>query len=211
MTGHKKLSLLAILVAFFAVGCRQDMHDQPRIDALEGHDFFTNGMGARELPEGTVARGQLRADTHLYEGKDAAGDFVDALPAQLPLSRELLVRGQDRYGIYCTPCHDATGSGRGMIVRRGLKQPTAFHEARLQAMPLGYFYDVMTNGYGIMSSYKVQVPVEDRWAIAAYIRALQASQTQPLNEMSAAEQQEFHDALAAAAAPPAEKEHGGHH
>ena len=199
MTGRKPAAAVILAAGLVLVGCRQDMHDQPRIEPLEANAFFADGMGARPLPAGTVARGLLLDDRHLYEGKDAADEFVDALPASIELSRELLVHGQERFEIYCSPCHDSTGGGRGMIVRRGFKQPPPLWEGRLRAMPLGYFFDVITQGYGVMSSYSRQVPVDDRWAIAAYIRVLQARPTQRLEELPANLKQDFHAALTEAA------------
>lgn len=193
-TASSGLLLGALVVVLILVGCRQDMHDQPRIEPLEAHAFFADGMGARQLPAGTVARGMLQEDSHLYTGKDESGAFVSTLPAGIELNREFLERGQNRFDIYCGVCHDSTGGGRGMIVRRGFKQPQPYSEQRLLDMPLGYFFDVMTQGYGVMSSYAKQVPVEDRWAIAAYIRVLQ-SRTQYLDDLPAAEQTEFREAL----------------
>lgn len=191
--GRSFLGILAL--GLFLAGCRQDMHDQPRIEPLEEHAFFADGMGARQLPAGTVARGMLFEDSHLYTGKDKSGVLVDALPEGMELTRELLEHGQERFEIYCSPCHDSTGSGRGMIVRRGFKQPQPYSQQRLVDMPVGYFFEVMTEGYGVMSSYAKQVPVEDRWAIAAYIRVLQASHTQRLDTLPPEMQTEFHAAL----------------
>lgn len=207
---HRAGSLLLVAVAFFAIGCRQDMHDQPKIEPLEENAFFEDRQGARQLPAGTVARGHLRIDQHLYEGKGPDGQFLDALPASIELDRALLERGRNRFEIYCTPCHDQAGSGRGMIVRRGFKQPQPFWEPRLQAMPLGYFFDVMTNGFGVMSSYAAQVPVEDRWAIAAYVRTLQMSQAMPVAELAEL-QVDFESALEEAADTEADDGHGGGH
>lgn len=186
------------LLAVVAVGCRQDMHDNPRLDPLEASDFFADGMASRQLPAGTVARGQLRDDSHLYEGRDQAGELVTTLP--MPADRELLYRGAQRYEIYCAPCHDSTGGGRGMIVRRGFKQPPSLYEPRLVEMPIGHFYDVMTQGFGLMSSYAKQIPVEDRWAIAAYIRVLQARHGVVLADLPEALRDEAQAGLAAAAA-----------
>ncbi len=194
------LAVLAIL------GCRQDMHDQPRLEALEASAFFDDGMASRQLPAGTVARGQLREDTHLWQGKDENGELVDALPMEL--TRELVERGRTRYEIYCSVCHDSTGGGRGMIVRRGFKQPPPLWEQRLKGLPAGYFFDVMTAGFGLMSSYAKQIPVEDRWAIVAYVRALQLSQGSALAELPRDVQDEFHQALAA---PPEESAAEEHH
>lgn len=188
--------LLVACGALLTVGCRQDMHDQPKIEAYEANAFFADGVGSRHPPEGTVARGWLREDSALWEGKDAAGELLDTLPMDLDLA--LLERGQQRYEIYCSVCHGSTGDGQGMIVRRGFKQPSPLYEQRLQEMPVGYFFDVMTNGFGLMSSYAKQVPVHDRWAIAAYVRALQMSQNAALAELPSPIQDEFHAALTAA-------------
>lgn len=194
MTGKRTpLVLSAAVLALVLVGCRQDMHDNPRIEPLEASDFWADGMGARPIPEGTVARGFLKADTRYWEGKTESGDFVSAFPVEV--DRELVEWGRTRYEIFCSVCHDSTGSGRGMIVRRGFKQPPAFHEARLRSMPAGYFFDVITNGFGVMSHYRHQIPVEDRWAIVAYLRALQLSQNAVLAELPAAIRHEAEKAL----------------
>ncbi len=197
--------VLAVLVALVAAGCRQDMHDQPKLQAFEASDFFADGKASRPIPAGTVPWGQLRDDTHLWQGKDEAGELVDALP--MPLTRELVERGRDRYEIFCSVCHDSTGGGRGMIVRRGFKQPPPLYEQRLKDLPAGYFFDVMTAGFGLMSSYAKQIPVEDRWAIVAYVRALQLSQSSSLAELPPALQDAFHHGLAAPAEPAAEEHH----
>lgn len=170
-------SLLLLLVAVALVvsaGCRQDMFNQPRVKPLAQSDLFDDGKAARDPVPGTVARGQLHESRELYRGIGQDGRFVAVLP--VPLNRDLLQRGRERYEIFCSPCHARTGDGRGMIVRRGFKQPSSFHVERLRAERIGYFFDVMTNGFGQMSSYSAQVPVADRWAIAAYVRALQLSQ-----------------------------------
>lgn len=168
------------------------MHDAPRFDPYEASALFADGTSARPLIPGTVARGHLREDRWLYEGKDESGQLVTAFP--MPVTREVLERGQQRYEIYCSPCHDSLGTGNGMIVRRGFKRPASYHEERLRQMPVGYFYDVMTNGFGVMSSYAAQVPVEDRWAIAAYLRVLQAARHQKLAELPAEQQKAFREA-----------------
>ena len=196
------LALLAV-VSLLA-GCRQDMHDQPKLQAFEASAFFDDGMASRQLPAGTVPWGQLRDDPHMYQGKDENGELVDALPMEL--TRELVERGRTRYEIYCSVCHDSVGGGRGMIVRRGYKQPPPFYEQRLKDMPAGYFFDVMTAGFGLMSSYAKQIPVEDRWAIVAYVRALQLS-TSTLAELPQEVQDEFHRALEAPAEEPEAEEH----
>lgn len=213
LTGKHAVAAALAAAAVLLAGCRQDMHDAPRIDPLEANAFFADGMGARPIPAGTVARGMLRDDPHYYAGRDAAGELVDALPAAIALDRALLERGRDRFEIYCSPCHDSTGSGRGMIVRRGFKQPPPLWEARLRQMPLGYFFDVMTEGFGVMSSYARQVPAEDRWAIAAYVRVLQASQAMPRDALTGELAASFEAALAAPAEThePASHAEGAHH
>jgi mono/diheme cytochrome c family protein len=162
----------AVLLAA-AGGCRQDMHNQPKYRPLRATTFFADGSSARPLVEGTVARGALQEDTAFYTGKNG-----NAPVAEIPfaIDQALLNRGQERYNIFCTPCHDATGSGRGMVVQRGYRQPPSLHEERLRTVEAGYFFDVMTNGFGVMPDYKAQIPARDRWAIVAYIRALQLSQ-----------------------------------
>ena len=170
------LSRLAILsTLFFVSGCelRQAMYDQEKYEPLEASSFFSDGQSYRPQISETVARGQLRLDSHYYEGK-VDGELSYDLP--VPVTNELLTRGKERFGIYCTPCHGHTGKGDGIIVKRGLKAPSSFHEQRLRDMPISYFFDVITNGYGIMYSYASRVPTADRWAISAYIRTLQLSQ-----------------------------------
>lgn len=196
-TSTRGTILLLAALALTTVGCRQDMHDQPYYEPFEASDVFANGTTNQPIPAGTVARGLLKEDTHYWFGRDASGQWVDSLPAQIEGSRELLERGQERFEIYCSVCHASTGSGRGMIVQRGFKQPQPLYEQRLKDMPLGYFYDVATNGFGIMPAYSKQVPEDDRWAIAAYIRVLQVSQGSTLEELPADVQAEVHQALAA--------------
>ena len=149
------------------------MQNQPKYKPLAPSDFFSDGKSARQLPAGTVARGFLREDRSLATGIGPDGKFVREMP--VPVSRELLARGRDRFNVFCTPCHDRTGGGRGMIVQRGFKQPEPYWVDRLRAQPIGYFFDVMTNGFGQMSSYADKVTPEDRWVIAAYIRVLQVA------------------------------------
>lgn len=162
------------LAALALAGCRQDMHDAPRYKPLAASDFFANGSSARPLPAGTVARGFLREDALLYTGRTAEGSLAAELP--MPVTKALLLRGHERFDIFCSPCHGKLGDGRGMVVQRGFKPPSSYHVERLRQAPIGYFFDVMTNGFGVMPGYAPQVPAEDRWAIAAYIRALQLSQ-----------------------------------
>lgn len=167
--------LVFILPLAFTTGCelRQAMYDQEKYEPLEASTFFADGQSYRPQISETVARGQLRLDSHYYEGK-VDGELSYDLP--VPVTEELLTRGKERFGIYCTPCHGHTGQGDGIIVKRGLKAPSSFHEQRLREMPVSYFFDVITNGYGIMYSYASRVPTADRWAISAYIRTLQLSQ-----------------------------------
>jgi mono/diheme cytochrome c family protein len=148
------------------------MYDQPRYKPLAKSEFFGDGRSARPLVEGTVARGTL--DPSAATGGSAPGLLATVLP--VPLSRELLARGRERYGIFCAPCHDGTGGGRGMVVRRGYRPPPSLHIERLRDAPVGHLYDVMTRGLGAMPDYAQQIPPADRWAIAAYVRALQLSQ-----------------------------------
>ncbi len=161
------LALLAL------AGCRQDMHNQPKFKPLRENDFYADGRSARPIIEGTVARGDLQEDSYYYTGK-INGQYGTQFP--MPVTKEVLDRGEERYNIYCSPCHSRVGDGRGMIVQRGFKQPPSYHIDRLRNAPVGHFFDVITNGFGAMSEYKSQVPVADRWAIVAYIRALQFSQ-----------------------------------
>jgi mono/diheme cytochrome c family protein len=176
MTG-RRLMLACALAASLGAGtaCRQDMHDAPRYEALEKSDFFADRRTSRPLIDGTVARGHLRADDAFYTGK-VNGTPLGTLPAGVTLDKALLERGQSRFNIYCAPCHSQTGEGDGMVVRRGYKQPPSMHDPRLRAQPIGYFYDVITRGFGQMPDYAAQIQPRDRWAVAAYLRALQLSQ-----------------------------------
>lgn len=168
----RSLGLCLGLVAALAA-CRQDMHDQPKYKPQSGTAFFADGRSNRPLLANTIARGRLQEDELLDTGKQN-GEFATVFPFEI--TKSVLERGQSRYMIFCTPCHDATGSGNGMVVQRGMKQPVSFHIPRLQEAAPGYFFDVMTNGFGAMYDYSDRVKIEDRWAIAAYIRALQLSQ-----------------------------------
>ena len=164
---------MAALSLAGAAGCRQDMHNQPKYRPLRGTAFFADGSSSRPLPEGTVARGTLDDNVAFFTGK-VGNAPVRELPFKV--DEALVSRGQERYNIFCTPCHDATGTGRGMIVQRGFKQPPSFHDERLRNAEAGYFFDVMTSGFGAMPDYKMQLSARDRWAVVAYIRALQLSQ-----------------------------------
>ena len=167
----------AVPVALSAVilsgACRQDMHDAPRYEAYEKSEFFADKRSARPLVAGTVARGHVLQDTPVATGK-VGGALVATSP--VPVTLELVQRGRQRYDIYCAPCHGYTGSGDGIVVRRGFRPPASFHEGRVRAQPDGYIFDVITNGFGAMPDYAGVVPVMDRWAIVAYVRALQLSQ-----------------------------------
>ena len=181
---------LVFLLLCATTGCRQDMHDQPKYESLEASTFFPDGRAARPLVPGTVARGHLREDTHLYEGK-VGGKPAETFP--FPIDLKTLQRGQQRYNIYCSPCHDRVGSGNGMVVRRGFRAPPSYHIERLRQVPPGYLYDVITNGFGAMQDYAAQIPVRDRWAIVAYVRALQLSQNARLNDVPETERQNLRD------------------
>jgi Cytochrome C oxidase, cbb3-type, subunit III len=149
------------------------MHVQPKVLPLTHSDFFEDGRGSRSLVPGTIARGQLRDDPYLYTG------MIDGKPGDMmpfAATREVLERGRERFNIYCAPCHSRIGDGNGMIVQRGYRRPPSYHTPAMRQAPLGHFYDVITNGFGAMPDYSAQVPVNDRWAIAAYIRVLQLSQ-----------------------------------
>jgi len=187
-----RLAVVTLAAALGALGCRQDMHDQPKYKPLRKSDFFPDGRSARPLLEGTVARGSLREDAALYTGK-VGNDFIAEIPVKV--TAELLRRGRTQFEAFCSPCHGRTGMGDGMIVRRGFKRPSSYHVDRLRAMPIGYFFDVMTNGYGAMSDYASQVPVRDRWAIAAYIRTLQLSQHAPVADVPADKRDELEASL----------------
>jgi hypothetical protein len=173
-----RLRQISIAVALAATallsGCRIDMHVQPRQNPLSRSDFFTDQRSERPPVEGTVARGQLHEDTYFYTGKTGnnPGDYMP-----FPVTKEVLQRGRERYNIYCAPCHSEVGDGNGFVPSRGFaRKPPSFHIARLQKAPLGYFYEVITNGFGIMPDYASQIPPRDRWNIVAYVRALQLSQ-----------------------------------
>jgi len=161
-----------LLLALTGVGCRQDMHDAPRYDPLEASAFLPGGASAQPLVPGTVARGQEHADTLLYTGT------LDGEPSPVfpfSITRADLDRGEERFNIYCSPCHGRTGEGNGMVVQRGFRQAASYHVDRLREMPVGYFFGVITNGFGAMPDYRSQIGVEDRWRIVAYVRALQLS------------------------------------
>jgi len=177
-------ALIAVVSVFVLSGCRQDMHDQPKYIPLRQSTFFSDSRSARPFVAGTVARGQLREDTLLHTGKVNGAD-ADAFP--FPIDATVMARGRERFDIYCSPCHGRTGQGNGMIVRRGYRAPPTYHQDRLRSAPAGHFFDVMTNGFGAMPDYAAQIKVADRWAIAAYIRALQLSEHAAVADVPTAE------------------------
>jgi mono/diheme cytochrome c family protein len=191
--------LVVVLVLLCAPACRQDMQDQPKYKDLRGSAFFEDKRSARPVVEDTVPRGFLHAGELFTTGK-VNGQPVATLP--MPLTRELLDRGRDRFQIYCTPCHGMTGDGLGIVVQRGYRQPTSFHIDRLREAPVGYFVDVMTKGFGSMLDYSAQIPPEDRWAIAAYIRALQLSQRTTMADVPSEERRKLESPNAPAKAVP---------
>ncbi len=173
---------LALLTAL--IGCRQRMAEQPAPRPLTPSAFFADGRSSRPLVVGAVPRGELREDEALYTGQ-SAGAPVEEFP--VVVTREMLDRGHQRFDIYCSPCHDRTGDGHGVVVRRGYAQPPSFHTQRLRDVRPGYVFDVITRGFGRMPSYAAQVPVDDRWAIVSYIRALQRSQHATLADVPEAD------------------------
>ncbi len=183
MTKFFGFAIAAALVVLSA--CRQDMHDQPRFKPLAKSDFYSDLRSARQPVEDTVARGELREDTYFYTGKigNTPGDFMP-----FPVTQKDLERGRERFNVYCSPCHSRLGDGNGMIPSRGFKHPPSYHIERLRKAPLGYFFDIATNGFGAMPEYASQIPTRDRWLIVAYIRALQLSQTATKADVPAGQQ-----------------------
>jgi mono/diheme cytochrome c family protein len=181
------VALLGATAMLFS-GCRMDMHIQPKYLPYDPTTFFDDGRSERQPVPGTVARGQLRLDELLYTGKE---NGVESNRFPFPITHEDLERGRQRFNIYCTPCHDYTGSGRGVIVQRGFPPPPSYHIDRLRNAPVGHFFDVMTNGFGSMYSYASRIDPEDRWRIAAYIRVLQLSQHATLQDVPAAEREKL--------------------
>ncbi len=170
-----------VVVLAATLGCRQEMYDQPKYKPLEKSDFFADQRASRPLVEGTVARGALAAAPMPAAGAPSAEALWTTMP--IPLTRGVLFRGRERFEIFCAPCHDRTGGGEGMVVRRGYRPPPSLHIERLREAPIGHFYDVMTRGLGAMPDYAQQIPPEDRWAIAAYVRALQLSQRATIGDV----------------------------
>jgi mono/diheme cytochrome c family protein len=183
-------AIVALAAMGAAAGCHSDMRDQPRYETLEASEYFPNGQSARPLPPGTIARGSLSGDTTLLTGK-AGDEFVERLP--LEVDAALLARGQERFNIFCAPCHGRTGAGNGMIVQRGFRRPPSYHSERLRSAPDGHFFDVITHGFGAMPRYAPQIDPRDRWAIVAYIRALQLSQNAALDDVPPAERRSLEE------------------
>ena len=179
-----KIQIAAAVILTALAGCHGDMYDQPRYDPLEKSDFFADGRASRPVVAGAIARGDLRDDESFYTGKKD-GKLVDKPPVEI--NQALVERGRERFNIFCTPCHGRAGYGDGMIVRRGFRQPPTYHSDRLRGVPIGHFFDVMTNGFATMPDYAEQIPVRDRWAIAVYVRALQLSQYSNLDELDESE------------------------
>jgi mono/diheme cytochrome c family protein len=177
------ISRLAIILITLTLlsACRLDMQVQPRQNPLSRSDFFSDQRSERPVIDGTVARGQLHENSYFYTGK-IGNNPGDAMP--FAVSKEVLQRGQERYNIFCAPCHSRLGDGNGFVPSRGFsKMPPSFHIARLQKAPLGYFFDIITEGFGIMPDYAAQIPPQDRWDIVAYVRALQLSQNATMNDV----------------------------
>lgn len=186
--GRLRWGALAALLLLPGCELRQAMYNQPRSKAMGASTFFADGRSARPPVAGTIAQGQLRLDRHFFEGKADTG-LATTLP--MPVTRELLERGRQRFDIYCAPCHDRTGRGNGMIVQRGMKRPPSYHIDRLRTAPVGYFYDVITNGFGAMYGYASRITPQDRWAIAAYVKTLQYSQQVSFDQLPLEDQRQL--------------------
>jgi cytochrome c553 len=181
VVGNRQSATFYLLFSILVLsGCRRDMFDQPKSDALRESDFFKDGAASRPIPPHTVARGDLQSDEAFYTGMIGT-NLVTTFP--MSVTREILKRGQQRFEINCVPCHGETGEGNGIVVRRGFPTPPSYHLDRLRDAPIGHFFDVMTRGYGVMYSYATRVTPEDRWAIAAFIRALQLSENAKLADV----------------------------
>ena len=186
-SANSACSALIVVLCSVALGgsaCRQDMHDQPKYIPLRGSTFFTDARSARPLVDGTVARGHLRDDELLYTGKIGG---KDATVFPFPVDEKVMRRGQERFDVFCAPCHGRTGEGDGMVVLRGYRRPPSIHLDRLRDAPVGHFFDVATNGFGAMPDYAAQVNTDDRWAFVAYIRALQLSGHATLSDVPPSE------------------------
>lgn len=180
--GHERGHVLAVLACALCLlfGCHLDMYDQPKEKPLAAEPFFSDGASARPLVEGTVARGHLITDELLATGK-IGGKLADAFP--YPVTATVITRGQDRFNTFCSPCHGRLADGNGMVVQRGFPRPPSLLSDSVRVQPAGFFFDVITNGFGRMYSYAPSVPVDDRWAIVSYIRALQLSRSLRVTEL----------------------------
>jgi len=184
MSRRKYLPVIG-LAAFTLVGCRQDMHDQPKYKPLGETPFFADNRQSRPNVANTIARGDLRdGDLEFYTGKSEKDSKADVEIFPIPVTKSLIERGHERFDVFCSPCHGILGNGLGMIVRRGFKQPPSYHTERLRKAPVGHYFDVVTNGYGAMYSYSAQITPRDRWAIISYIRTLQYSQNQKVDQLA---------------------------
>ncbi|WP_435007014.1 c-type cytochrome [Tundrisphaera lichenicola] len=191
-TSRRLAGWLAACCLILQAGCRKDMYDQPKYEANDPTTFFSDGTSQRPAVAGTVARDELHLDSVYYLGKTAEGKDTEVFP--MAVDRDLIELGRERYQVYCTPCHGGLGDGRGMVVRRGFSPPPSFHAEYLRKIPVGHFFDVITNGYGAMYSYGSRVPVKHRWAIAAYIRTLQYSQDASPEDLTPAQQKALAEA-----------------
>ncbi len=205
MLSFRRLTASVLIALLWLAGCRLDMQVQPRLNPLAKSDFYPDQRSARLPVEGTVARGDLQEDTYFYSGKIGSnpGDYMP-----FPVNQDVMLRGRERFNIYCAPCHSRLGDGNGTIPQRGFRRPPSFHIERLRKAPLGYFFDVMTNGFGAMPDYASQVSARDRWSIVAYIRALQLSQNASSAEIPAGQKipsamTEQRSGLDSGATPPA--------
>ena len=183
------LVILGAAGLLLLASCREDMQNQPKFIPLRENQFYPDGRSARPSVEGTIARGQLEDDPLLYTGK-VNGQEADEFP--FAITEKDMARGRERYNIFCAPCHSQLGDGNGMIAQRGFKNPPSYFEPRLLKASVGHFFNVMTNGWGAMGDYSAQVPVADRWRIAAYIRALQLTRTAKSNDVAAGQQVMMH-------------------
>jgi len=185
----RSMELGLVACVLLIAGCRQDMQNQPKMVPQRGSDFFADMRGARPQVLDTVARGQLHEDSYFYtgvvQGPNGYKQELDQMPPEIPVTMEVLERGQERFNIYCTPCHSRAGNGLGEIVQRGFKPAANFHDQVRMSQPLSHYFYVMTHGYGAMPDYSAQLPPADRWAVAAYIRALQLSQAATTKDVPA--------------------------
>jgi mono/diheme cytochrome c family protein len=188
----ENLMMLTAVAIFAIAGCRQQMADQPHQRPLEVSNFFDDGMASRPLEPGTVARTGREQDSYMLSGK-IDGKLADAFPFEITM--DVLKRGQERYEIFCSPCHDRLGTGQGMIVRRGFTPARSFHELRLRDAPAGHYFEIMTQGFGPMPSYANQLSEQDRWAVIAYIRALQFSRNARINELPPEDREKLSKAI----------------